>query len=74
MIRRLGGDAVGMSTVPEVIVAAHGGMKVLGISCVTDVVHTPVAVSHEEVLAVANQAKPRFMKLMRAIIKAIPAR
>lgn len=71
MIRRLGGDAVGMSTVPEVIVAAHGGLKVLGISCVTDVVSVPVAVSHEEVLAVANAAKPRFLKLMRALIKAM---
>lgn len=76
MLRTFGADAVGMSTVPEVLVARHAGMKVLGISCVTDVIHTEEktqSVSHEEVLAVANQAKPKFMKLMKAIIKEIPA-
>ncbi|MCL5773982.1 MAG: purine-nucleoside phosphorylase [Firmicutes bacterium] len=76
MLRTFGADAVGMSTVPEVLVARHAGMKILGISCVTDVIHTgekTQSVSHEEVLAVANQAKPKFMKLMKAVLREIPA-
>ena len=55
MIRTLGGDAVGMSTVPEVIVAAHANMKVLGISCLTNmaagILEQPL--SHDEVIEVA---------------------
>jgi purine-nucleoside phosphorylase len=72
-IKSIGADSVGMSTIPEVIVAAHAGIKVVGISCVTDVIHRPgVEVSHEEVLRVANEAKPRFMMLMKEIVKNLP--
>lgn len=67
MLRLIGGDAVGMSTVPEVIVANHMGMKVLGISCITDmaVSDTLEPVSHEIVLANANRAKNNFVVLVK---------
>jgi len=70
MLRRLGGDAVGMSTVPEVIVASHMAMKVIGISCVTDMAigeHLE-PLSHEQVIEVANRTKPMFISLVREII------
>lgn len=68
---RIGADVVGMSTVPEVIVAAHRKMKVIGISCITDVLfHSGEhGVTHEEVLAVAAAAKPKFITLIKAIVK-----
>ncbi|MBN1261598.1 MAG: purine-nucleoside phosphorylase [Anaerolineae bacterium] len=74
--RLLRTDAVGMSTVPEVMAATHAGMKTLGISCITDVARDPKAgprgiLTHEEVVEVANRAKPRFIKLMRAILRDI---
>jgi purine-nucleoside phosphorylase len=73
-LQTIGTDAVGMSTVPEVLVAAHAGIRVVGISCITDVIRGPgVEVTHDEVLDVATQAKPRFMKLSRAIIRNIPS-
>lgn len=73
-MKLLGADAIGMSTVPEVLVAAHAGIRVVGVSCVTDVIHQPgIEVSHEEVLEVANRTKPVFLKLMRAIIGRLPA-
>jgi len=58
----IGGDAVGMSTVPEVIVAIHGGMKVFAASIITDLggMENPVKVTHEEVLAAANEAAPKL--------------
>jgi len=72
------GDAVGMSTVPEIITATHAGMKTLGISCITDCAKDPKAgprgiLTHEEVLEVANRTKPRFIKLMKAIVRALAA-
>ncbi|MFA6940311.1 MAG: purine-nucleoside phosphorylase [Clostridiaceae bacterium] len=69
MLRMIGADAVGMSTVPEVIVANHMGMKVLGISCITDmaVAATLEPVSHEIVLANANRAKNNFLSLVTEI-------
>lgn len=69
----IGADAVGMSTVPEVLVAAYLKLRVLGISCVTDVIYASGehGITHEEVLAVANAAKPKFIKLLKAIIKKI---
>jgi purine nucleoside phosphorylase I, inosine and guanosine-specific len=73
MLRMIGGDAVGMSTVPEVIAANHMGMKVLGISCITDmaVAETLQPVSHEIVLANANRAKNNFLSLVKRIVKEI---
>lgn len=71
MYRILGGDAVGMSTVPEVIVARHSGIKVFGISVITDLggFDTPVEVSHEEVQDAANKAQPLMTEIMREMIK-----
>ena len=62
MFRILGGDVVGMSTVPEVIVAVHMGLKVFGISIVTDsgVPGEIVEISHEEVQQVAMKAEPKM--------------
>lgn len=71
MVRALGGDAVGMSTVPEVIVARHMSMNVFGISVITDVGGPEIAfsVSHKEVLAAADTAMPHVIKLVRGLIK-----
>ena len=70
MYRILGGDAVGMSTVPEVIVAHHCGIKTFGISIITDLggFDVPVAVSHEEVQEAANKAQPLMTAIMREMI------
>ncbi len=70
MYRTLGGDTVGMSTVPEVIVAHHCGIRVFGISIVTDLggFDIPVEVSHEEVQEAANKAQPVMTELMREMI------
>lgn len=73
MFRSWGADAVGMSTVPEVIVAVHQGMRVFGISVITDLggFDEAQAVSHEEVTAAANAAQPRMTLLMRELIQRI---
>ena len=65
-----GGDAVGMSTVPEVIVANHCGIKVFGVSVITDlgVEGKIVEVSHEEVQKAADAAQPRMTTIMRELI------
>lgn len=70
MLILLGADAVGMSTAPEVIVANHGGMKVLGISCITDSANpdTMHAPNHEEIVKVANETRPKFIRLVKGII------
>ena len=70
MYHRLGGDAVGMSTVPEVIVAHHCGIRTFGISIITDLglEDTPVEVSHEEVQLAANKAQPLMTEIMREMI------
>ena len=70
MYRILGGDAVGMSTVPEVIVANHCGIRVFGVSVITDlgVEGKIVEVSHEEVQKAADTAQPRMTEIMRELI------
>lgn len=70
MFHILGADAVGMSTVPEVIVANHCGIKVFGISVITDlgVEGKIVEVSHEEVQKAADEAQPRMTTIMRELI------
>ena len=74
MMARFGGDAVGMSTVHEVIAARHAGMRVLGISAITDMAtgETAVPVTHEEVMATAKRLEPVFVRLLRAIIRLLP--
>ncbi|MEI7844878.1 MAG: purine-nucleoside phosphorylase [Chloroflexota bacterium] len=75
-LRLLRADAVGMSTVPEIIAAAHAGMRTLGFSCITDATRDPKAgqegiLTHEEVVRVANESRPRFIRLMKAVIQEI---
>ena len=73
-LQRAGADAVGMSTIPEVIVARHGGMRVLGISAITDMAVGAGAVSeisHHEVLAAAEEIKPRLSAVVRGVVDAL---
>ncbi len=74
MFAKLGGDAVGMSTVPEVIVAHHCGIRTFGVSVITDLggFDVPVEVSHEEVQEAANKAQPLMTEIMREMIKRAP--
>lgn len=73
MVRILGGDAVGMSTAPESIVAVHSGVKVIGISCMTNmaagILEQPL--NHEEVVETSARVRETFIKLMKQIIKEI---
>lgn len=70
---RIGGDAVGMSTVPEVIVAAHSQMKVFAASVITDIgiSDVPVKISHEEVLEAANAAAPKLAALVSELVQKV---
>lgn len=73
-LRIIGGDMVGMSTIPEVIVARHQGTKVLGFSLVTDM-GLPDAIeptSHQLILAAAGKAEPKLTKLVKKVIERIP--
>lgn len=73
MVSRLGGDAVGMSTVPEVIVARHMGIEVFGVSIITDLglPGKMANVSHEEVQAVGRTATPEVMKIVKELIRTL---
>lgn len=69
-MRIIGGDAVGMSTVPEAIAARHANMRIFGISVITDEGNpdTPIKVSHEEVLQAATAAEPRLTLVLKELI------
>ena len=71
--RAIGADLVGMSTVPEVIAARHSGIRVLGISCVTNMAAgtTDALLNQEEVLETAARVKSQFIALLRAVIPRI---
>lgn len=71
MVRILGADAVGMSTVPEVIAARHCGLRVLGISCITNmaagILDQPL--NHEEVIETSNRVKDKFIGLVNEFVR-----
>jgi len=74
MLRALGADVVGMSTVPEVLVARHGGMRVLGISIITDlcIPETLEPASLDKILAVAGVAEPKLTALVEGVVAKLP--
>ena len=69
--RAIGGDCVGMSTVPEVIIARHCGLRVFAVSVITDLggQDVPVEVSHEEVLNAANVAEPKMTAILKEMFE-----
>ncbi len=70
-LHTIGGDAVGMSTVPETIVARHAGMKVFALSVITDIgiSDEPIKITHEEVLEAANAAAPKMATIVAELAK-----
>ncbi|OQB38473.1 MAG: Purine nucleoside phosphorylase 1 [Candidatus Latescibacteria bacterium ADurb.Bin168] len=70
-LRKIGADVVGMSTVPEVIVAIHGGMRVLGLSVITDrcLPDSLEPATIEQIIAMANKAQPGLTTLMRGVVE-----
>jgi purine-nucleoside phosphorylase len=73
-LRAIGADVVGMSTVPEVIVAVHSKLRVLGFSVITDMCLPDALqpVSLEEILAVANEAEAKLRRVVRRVLGALP--
>lgn len=73
LIHRLGADMVGMSTVQETIVAVHAGIKVFGVSVITDIGirEEENTITHEEVLIAAKEAEPKMTALVKELVKAI---
>lgn len=76
MLRNLGADAVGMSTVPEVIVARQMDMEVLGISCITNLAAgiTDEPINHEDVMATGHRVREAFTSLMRRVVARVNSR
>jgi purine-nucleoside phosphorylase len=74
-LRAIGADVVGMSTVPEVIVANHMGMKVLGISCVTNMAAgiLPQKINHEEVLETGAMVRDTLVRFLKALLPRLEA-
>ena len=70
-LRTIGADAVGMSTVPEALVARHMGIEVLGISCITNAASgvLPKPLVHDEVMEVAKRVRTRFSKLLEGVVE-----
>ncbi len=70
MLRTLGADLVGMSTVPETLVAVHGGLRVLGLSVVTDFAfpESPAPLAHEDVVRAAEAAVPQVTRILQGVL------
>lgn len=75
-LRLIGADAVGMSTVPEVTVARHGGLRVLGLSGISNAANLDgdTLTTHEEVLAAGQEIVPKLTRIVRGVLRRLPAK